>query len=166
MSAEGWVSRVVIGNWVVAAPCAFLPISVAFSRGKWFCIEIRELKAVTKLKMGSRVSDVTTELEWECFLKSNSSVIEFQTKQRCHNEKGKKPIYKRLRMNRLRNMIWQGEIWAIRYFRLGRAFLLDKCILCLGMSTADSSTLGKPVLIGTSSLLADGKWEWAPFLRV
>lgn len=38
--------------------------------------------------MGSRVSDVTTELEWEYFLKSNSFVIEFQTKQHCHDEKG------------------------------------------------------------------------------
>jgi hypothetical protein len=53
---------------------------------------------------------VTPELEWEWFLKPNSSVIEFQTKQSCHDEKGEKFISERLWMKRLRNSIDQGKV--------------------------------------------------------
>lgn len=110
MSAEASVSWLLLGLSCVAAPCAFLPISVAFSRGKVILHWNSRTKSCNKINTGSRVSDVTPELEWEWFLKPNSSVIEFQTKQSCHDEKEEKFISERLWMNRQRNSIYQGKV--------------------------------------------------------
>lgn len=60
--------------------------------GKRFLHRNVRTKSCNKINTGSRVSDVNTELEWECFLKSNSPVIEFQTKQCGHDEEREKPI--------------------------------------------------------------------------
>lgn len=102
-----------------------------------------------EINTGSRVSDVTTEREWECFLKSNSSVIEFQTKQHCHDEKGDD--------GQTGWGIWYGRVKSRRSGILASAgpFFLTS-VPVPWHEHRGSCTLGKPVPLGVISAC---QWE-------
>lgn len=99
---------------------------------------------------------MTTELEWECFLKSNSSVIEFQTKQCGHDEKGEKPHLKEITGEQIEEHDMAGCNPGNWIFWL-QPGLLDRCVLGLGTSTPGSSTRGDPMLLGMISLPVGGR---------
>lgn len=113
--------------------------------------------------MGSRVSDVTVELKRECFLKSNSSVIEFQTKQHCRDEKGERNHPKEIMDEQVEECDTAGGNLGNPIFQPQPGLSSRRWCCCLGVSSWGSSALGDPVLLGT--LFADGEWKMSFFLR-
>lgn len=139
MSAEGWVSPIVIGGSVVWQP---LVLSCQY---QWH--SLREVilhwnaraQSCNKINSGYGVSDMTTELEWECFLKTNLSVIELQTKQRAMMRRERNPSERDygqtgwgIRYGRVKSR--QADILALAGFSFWRG------ALCLGMSTRQQHT--------------------------
>lgn len=106
---------------------------------------------------------MTTELEWECFLKSNSSVIEFQTKQCGHDEKEEKPHLKEITDEQIEGYGMAGCNLGNWIFWLWPG-LLDRCVLGLGTSIPGNSTHRDPVLLGMISLPVGGRWKMSSFI--
>lgn len=137
MSAEGWVSPVVIGGSVVWQPLVLSCQYQWHSLGEVILHWNARAQSCNKINSGYGVSDVTTELEWECFLKTNLSVIELHTKQRAMMRRERNPseimdrqveAYDMAGWNRGRQIFW---LWLV--------FFLMGCSV-LGMSARQQHT--------------------------